>query len=399
MIAANPLNPGCDGVTTPCTYGNTPRNEVGELSLNFRGLLRAETGITTSATVTNDSAPDIYLTGNPGPDDPSLRAFERASGTLTVINLISGATDTIAQAMANTTEFNILHIVTYDPLRTPSFTIFANPGYYVTGSTTCGTSTAPATACVTRQPGFAWNHGDVQPEITTTGLGLVGPGIDQAGVDNTTSSDHTDLRPTTLKLLGLMDDYPHDRRALMEKFSGWAQPSAVKQSANFVALAQVLKELNTPVGPLGLASLHASTIAMESGSAADDSRYSSIESHLPSYAAQRDALVSQIIPSLEEPEFSGTPIPDATAANLIQTEPAVQRTDLRQRFVTTNCRALQKDNKRGRESSAPLFRCTPRRGEWATTRFFQWRIARRNAAAAMLTRYRYTFTMPDQIAS
>src|SRR5882762_6452223 len=51
VVAANPTNPGCDGVTTPCTYGNTPGNEVGELNLNFRGLLQAETGITTVASV------------------------------------------------------------------------------------------------------------------------------------------------------------------------------------------------------------------------------------------------------------------------------------------------------------------------------------------------------------
>lgn len=72
VIAANPTNPGCDGVTTPCVYGNTNGNEVGEVALNFRGLLQAESGITTSASVTNDSAPDIYLTGNPGPNDPTL---------------------------------------------------------------------------------------------------------------------------------------------------------------------------------------------------------------------------------------------------------------------------------------------------------------------------------------
>ena len=318
VVAANPTNPGCDGVTTPCTYGSTPGNEVGELSLNFRGLLQAETGIATIASVTNDSAPDIYLSGNPAQNSSTLRAFERASGTVSVTNPISGATDTIAQAMANHAEFQMLHMQTFDPNRTPSFTIFANPDYFVTGSTACGTSTTPATACVTQQPGFAWNHGDVQPQITTTWLGLVGPGVDQAGMDNTTFSDHTDIRPTVLTLVGLTDDYPHEGRALSEKFSGWAQPSAVKQSANFVALAEILKQINAPVGPLGLATLHASTFAMESGSAADDSTYTRIENQLASFMAQRDALVAQIVPLLEAAEFNGTPIPDATAASLIQ---------------------------------------------------------------------------------
>jgi hypothetical protein len=234
VIAAEPTNAPCDGVTKPCTYGNTVGNEVGELALNFSGLLQAESGITTAASVNSDSAPDIYLTNDPGPDDPSLRAFEQASGTLTVTNPISGATDTIAQAMANSVEFNALHMQTFDPLRTPSFTIFANPDYFVTGSTTCGTSATPETACVTQQPGFAWNHGDVQPEITNTWLGMVGPGIDQAGVDQVTWSDHTDVRTTMLTFLGLKDDYSHEGRALVEKFDGWAQPSAVKGSSNFV---------------------------------------------------------------------------------------------------------------------------------------------------------------------
>ena len=177
VVAANPTNPGCDGVNTPCTYGNTAGNEVGELNLNFRGLLQAEKGITTSASVNSDDAPDIYLTNNPGPNDPTLRAFERASPTLTVTNTITGATDALAQDMANPVEFKMLHMQTFDPLRTPSFIMFANDDYFVTGSTACATSTTPATSCVTQQQGFAWNHGDVQPQITTTWLGMVGPGV------------------------------------------------------------------------------------------------------------------------------------------------------------------------------------------------------------------------------
>jgi hypothetical protein len=57
---------------------------------------------------------------------------------------------------------------------------------------------------------------------------------------------------------------------------------------------------------------------MASGSAADDSTYTNIESQLASFTAQRDALVAQIVPLLEAAEFNGTPIPDATAASLIQ---------------------------------------------------------------------------------
>jgi arylsulfatase A-like enzyme len=315
VVAAEPTNAPCDGVTTPCTYGNTVGNEVGELALNFTGLLQAEQNITTSASINTDSAPDIYLTNNPALNDPTLRAFERASGVVSVTNPISGDTDTIAQFMADPFEFKALHMQTFDPLRTPSFTIFANPDYFVSSTTPACTT---ASSCVTQTPGFAWDHGDVQPEITTTWLGVVGPGVDQAGVDSTTWSDHTDVRPTMLTFLGLKDDYSHEGRALVEKFSGWAQPSAVKQSANFVALSQALKQINAAVGPFGLATLHASTVAMEGGSANDDSTYTSIENQLTSYTEQRDALVAQILPLLEAAQFKGTPIPDATASNLIQ---------------------------------------------------------------------------------
>jgi hypothetical protein len=318
VIAANPTNPGCDGVNTLCTYGNTVGNEVGELNLNFRGLLQAEAGISTPASVNSDAAPDIYLTNNPGPNDPTLRAFQRASSTLTATNPISGATDTIAQDMANPVEFQMLHMKTFDPLRTPSFTLFANPDYFITGSTACGTSTTPATSCVTQQPGFAWNHGDVQPEITTTWLGMVGPGVVPAGVDKATWSDHTDVRPTMLTLLGLKDDYSHEGRALVEKFKGWAQPFAVKKGGNFVPLAQALKQITAPVGPLGLASLHASTVALKKGNPQDDSTYTGIENQLASFTAERDSLVAQIQPLLEAAESDGTPIPDSTADTLIQ---------------------------------------------------------------------------------
>ena len=319
-VAAEPTNVPCDGVTTPCTYGNTNGNEVGEINLNFRGLLQAETSpsITTQASVNSDDAPDIYLAGNPAANDPTLRAFERASGTLFVTNPIDGITNTIAQRMANPVEFSLLHMQTFDPLRTPSFTIFGNDDYFMTGSTVCGTSQTPATSCVMQAPGFAWNHGDFQPEITNTWFAMVGPGVNPTGVDNATFSDHTDVRPTMLSLLGLEDDYSHEGRVLVEKLSDYAQPSAVKKSANFVGLAQALKQINAAVGPFGLATLQASTVALNSGSADDDSAYSAIENQLSLFGSQRDALVAQIEPLLEAAEFDGIPIPDATAQNLIQ---------------------------------------------------------------------------------
>ena len=308
FVGGAPSPANCDGVTIPCTYA-----QIGEINANLAGLLATEQGITTPFTVHSDSAPTVYITGNPARDAAVTRTFERATSLLTAVNPITGNTDTITAALADPVEMKLLHMITGDPSRTPTFTLFADSNYFLfAGAKNCNSP------CITEPPGFAWNHGDFQSDISTTWLGMVGPGVDQAGVDSVTWSDHTDIRPTMLVLLGLQDDYSHSGRALTEKLSGWAQPSAVKKSGNFVALAQVLKQINAPVGQLALASLHASTVAIESGSSLDDSTYASIENQLVSYTAQRDGLVAQILPLLEGAEFNGTPIPDSTALSLVQ---------------------------------------------------------------------------------
>jgi hypothetical protein len=128
-------------------------------------------------------------------------------------------------------------------------------------------SPTPASSCVKQLPGFAWDHGDVQPEITNTWVGMVGPGIDVRGQDDRTWSDHTDIRPTMLTLLGLKDDYSHEGRSLTEKFEPWAVPHGVKKSSDeFVELARVFKEINAPLGPLAQDSLKISTAALKGDS-------------------------------------------------------------------------------------------------------------------------------------
>jgi len=206
----------------------------------------------------------------------------------------------------------LLHMVTADPARTPTFTMFADPNYFLfAGAPNCNL------ACVTEQPGFAWNHGTVSPDINTTWLGMVGPGVDQTGVDSTTWSDHTDIRPTILSLVGLKDDYSHDGRVLVEDLKGWAQPPAVKKSSSFVSLAQTYKQIDACVGQLGLATLATSTRALESGSSSDDSTYTNLENQLISISSQRDALAAQMIALLENAEFNGQPFSDQLAQQLI----------------------------------------------------------------------------------
>src|SRR5205823_6061650 len=217
FVGGAPSPAGCNGVTTPCTY-----SQIGEVNGNMAGLLATEQGITTPFKVHSDSAPNVYITGNPARTDPVTRTFERGTGKLTAVNPLTGNTDTLTKYLADPVEMKLLHMITADPARTPTFTMFADPNYFLqTGALDC------SSPCVTEQPGFAWNHGDVNPDINVTWLGMVGPGVDQSGVDSNTWSDHTDIRPTMMVLLGLKDDYSHDGRVLLEDLNSWAVPPSL----------------------------------------------------------------------------------------------------------------------------------------------------------------------------
>ena len=118
-------------------------------------------------------------------------------------------------------------------------------------------------------------------------------------------------------LVGLKDDYSHDGRALVEDFTGWAVPPAVKKNGIFVPLAQAYKQINASVGQLGMASLQVSTKALASGSASDDSTYTNLENALSLVNTQRDAIAAQMIALLEAAEFNGQPISRSQADGLL----------------------------------------------------------------------------------
>jgi hypothetical protein len=308
FVGGPPSPAGCDGVTTPCTY-----SQIGEINANLAGLLATEQGITTPFSVHSDSAPVVYITGNPARDNQTVtRPFERATGQLTAVNPITGNTDTLTNFLADSVELKLLHMITADPARDPTFVMFADPNYFLfAGAPNCNSP------CVTENPAFAWNHGTVAPEINTTWLGMVGPGVDQVGVDGQTWSDHTDIRPTMILLLGLQDDYGHDGRVLAEELDGFALPKSVKKGGSFIPLAKAYKQINAPVGPLGLASLGVSTTALERGTLSDDSTYTNLENQLISITSQRDALAAQMIALLEGAAFNGEEINKDQAKKLI----------------------------------------------------------------------------------
>jgi len=158
----------------------------------------------------------------------------------------------------------------------------------------------------------------VQSDIVKTWLGMVGPGVQAVGVDSETWSDHTDIRPTMLTLLGLTDDYAHEGRLLVEELDGFAVPSAVhKGEGIFRQLARALKRIDAPVGPLGLASLSISTTALKSNDAGD-ATYIQLENQLISFTTRRDQLAAQMLSLLENAEFFGQPIDQKQGLDLVK---------------------------------------------------------------------------------
>jgi hypothetical protein len=307
FVGGAPSPSNCDGVTTPCTY-----SQIGEINANLTGLLATQQNVTTAFNAHADSAPNFYLNGKPSSTDPNVRSFEHAVAALTVTNPITNATDMLTNYMADAVEMKLLHMVTGDPARTPTFTVFGNPNYFqATGTANC------STPCVAEKATYAWNHGDVSPDINTTWLGMVGPGVNQVGVDNTTWSDHTDIRPTILALVGLKDDYTQAGRVLFEDLADSALPTSVVSSRQIITqLAQVYKKINAPVGELGLKTLEVSTKAIES-SDPGDSTYTKLENQLSSITTQRDSLASQMISMLEQAVFANQPVDSTQAQQLI----------------------------------------------------------------------------------
>ena len=315
-----PTPAGCDGVNTPCNYSRVtcpatnppscPSNNIGETNANFAGLLNTQQGISTPFKVHSDSAPTVYITGNPSRTAPVTRNFEQAAGKLVGTNPQTGRSEQIMTAMADPVEMKLLHMVTADPARTPTLTYFARPEYFLFAA-----GLSCASPCITQNPGFAWNHGDFQPEIVTTWLGLVGPGVRHLGTTGKIWSDHTDIRPTMLAITGLHDDYPSDGRVLVEALKGDGLAHSLGESSDlFVKLAQVYKQIDAPVGQLGLTTLARSTQALQG----DNATYATIESQLTALNHQRDNIASQMIAMLNAAAFDGRPINKARARDLIR---------------------------------------------------------------------------------
>jgi hypothetical protein len=328
--AIQPTPANCDGakvtgnvVTTDvlCTY---PAGTFGELSANLTGLIATQTSNTTPYSLKEDSAPEFYVTGNPGPDATGVRSLEHAVASLTATNPYTATTQPLTNYLADPAEEAILHMVNADPARTPTFAMFARPDYFLlTGAPNC------SSPCVSQTTDFAYEHGDYAAEINTNWLGIAGPGVKNLGRNGTAASagpssagansgqvtvpgshtkgtwiDETDIRPTIMYLLGLKDDYEHDGRVITQIL---AKPNKALSAPGVSALGECYKQLNSSVGEFGTATLQASTKGIESTSTGDQTYLNTMKALIKLDLA-RDRLAGVIKGELEAAAFQNAPV-------------------------------------------------------------------------------------------
>src|SRR5205085_9845153 len=129
-----------------------PADQLLEVNLDRRRKLGNST-----FSVHSDSAPTVYVNGQPSRTDPTLRNLERSFAGLTAIDPYVDPTTAkpVFQAFADPVEEQTLHMQTADPARTPTFTAFADPNYFLTAANSgpsCGSN-----PCIDYH--FAWSHG------------------------------------------------------------------------------------------------------------------------------------------------------------------------------------------------------------------------------------------------
>jgi len=286
----------CSWTTTPAC----PSNQIGEVNLNITAKLPPGSP---AFSLHRDSAPSFWVNGQPDRTDPVLRKLERdVLGVNAIDPYLSSSPAPVFLAMVDTVGERALHMINADPARTPSFTPFAIPDYFVReNGPFCGNNSS--NPCIDYH--FAWSHGDIQPEIATNWLGLVGPGVKKMGIDSKTWTDHTNVRSTMLALAGLKDDYVNDGRVLIEAIDTKALPqSLIAHRATLLRLGVAYEQVNAAFGKFGMDLLAASTRAVKSSSP-NDATYASIESSIENLTTQRDELAGQIKAALNAAAFDG----------------------------------------------------------------------------------------------
>jgi arylsulfatase A-like enzyme len=308
FVGGTPTPAHCDGVNVPCTYA---AGQKGEIDALLNRLLITQRANSTAFSVHSDDAPTVYINGNPAPTAIVTRTMEHDLDSLVTTNPMTGTPDKLSKLIADQAEMKLLHMVTSSPVRTPTLTMFGNDNYFFQNGS--GGACVSQSDCVSVGPNFAWNHGDFQRDITRTWFAMVGPGVERLGRHDAVFSDHTDVRPTMLALLGLKDSYVHDGRVLSEWMEQRALPPGIRQrSENFVELAAVYKQLNAPLGQLGRASM-----VYANRSVTDvDKVYARYLAKISDITNQRNSLANDIKTVLDGAAFRNQPVDEGSEDDL-----------------------------------------------------------------------------------
>jgi arylsulfatase A-like enzyme len=308
FVGGAPTPANCDGVNVPCTYA---AGQKGEIDVFVNRLLLTQRANSTVFAVHSDDAPTVYINGNPAPTDAVTRTMEHDLDALVATNPMNGNLDKLSRLLADQSEMKLLHMVTSSPARTPTMTMFGNDNYFF--ETASGGACAVQSDCVSVGPSFAWNHGDFQNQITRTWVAMAGPGVQPLGRDDEVFTDHADVRPTVMALLGLTDDYVHEGRVVAEWMQERALPQGIRENReNFIELAQVFKQLDAPKGQLGRASLVWSNRSVT----ADDRTYARYLKRIGDITEDRNELASQIKTVLNNAEFHNQPVEEGAEDGL-----------------------------------------------------------------------------------
>ena len=141
---------------------------------------------------------------------------------------------------------------------------------------------------------------------------MVGPGVRRLGVTDQIWTDHVDVRPTMLSILGLADNYVDDGRVITQIIDGRLHGFDGNTATQ---LGDVYKQLNAPFGSFGQDTLTASTAALKS---TDELNYDAIESTIANLTFQRNALAGTIRSALNDAEFGNGRIDESEARDWIK---------------------------------------------------------------------------------
>ena len=119
-----------------------------------------------------------------------------------------------------------------------------------------------------------------------------------------------------MSLARLGDDYTHDGRVLFEVLTREALPDSLRDNQDLLSrLAAAYKQINAPVGKLGLKTLTGiSTRALKG----DNAAYAALEDKIVDLTKRRNEIALKMITILENASFHGQEINEEEAEHLIE---------------------------------------------------------------------------------